>query len=71
MFSWWQDIDKYKYSKYGIGFDKHEFLSHPTGETGKNLIIFGVDMSLSTKIYKKKKDILKRYFFLVKVLHKD
>ena len=39
------DIDKYGYFGYGIGFDK-------------NLIIFGVDMSSSTKINNRKKDIL-------------
>ena len=52
------DIDKYKCSGYGIGFDGHEFFSHPGGGTGKNVIIFGVDMSLSTKIDNKGKDIL-------------
>ena len=36
------DIDKYKYSGYGIGFDRHW---HPSGGTGKNVIIFGVDMN--------------------------
>ena len=39
------DIDKYKYSGYGIGFDRHEFYSHPFGKTGRNVIIFGLDMS--------------------------
>ena len=52
------DIDKYKYSGYGIGFDRHGFFSHPSGGTGRNVIIFGVDMSSSTKIDNKKKDIL-------------
>ena len=49
------DIDKYKYSGYGIGFDRHGFFSHPSGGTGRNVIIFGVDMNLSTKIDKRKK----------------
>ena len=44
------DIDKYKYSGYGIGFDRHGFFSHPSGGTGRNVIIFGVDMSSSAKI---------------------
>ena len=44
------DIDKYRYSSYGIGFDRKRFFSHPSGGTGRNVIIFGVDMSLSTKI---------------------
>ena len=52
------DIDKYEYSSYGIGFDRHGFFSHPTGGTGRNVIIFGVNMSSSTKIDNKKKDIL-------------
>ena len=48
------DIDKYKYSEYGIGFG---FFSHPSGRTGRNVIIFVVDMSPSTKIHNSKKDI--------------
>ena len=51
------DIDNYKYSGDGIGFDGHGFYSHPGG-TGRNVIIFGVDMSSSTKIDNKGKDIL-------------
>ena len=51
------DIDQYKYSGYGIGFDREG--SYSIGnETGGNVIIFGVDMSSSTKIDNKKKDIL-------------
>ena len=34
------------------------FFSHPSGGTGRNVIIFGVDMSSSTKIDKRKKDNL-------------
>ena len=52
------DIDKYNYSGYGIGYDKHEFFSHPSGETGRNVIILGVHMSSSAKIDNRKKDIL-------------
>ena len=52
------DIDKYKYSGYGIGFDRHGFFSHPSGGTGRNVIIFGVDMSSSRKTDNRKKDIL-------------
>ena len=52
------DIDKYKYFGYGIGFDGHDYFSHPSGGTGRNVIIFGVDMSSSTKIDNKNKDIL-------------
>ena len=49
------DIDKYGYSNYGIGFDRHGFFSHPSGGTGRNVIIFGVDMSSSTKTDNRKK----------------
>ena len=52
------DIDKHKYFGYGIGFDGTGFYSHPTGETGRNVIVFGLDMSSSTKIHHKGKDIL-------------
>ena len=48
------DIDKYKYSGYGIGFDRYGFFSYPNCETGRNVIIFGVDMSPSTKIDNRK-----------------
>ena len=47
------DINKYGYSGYGIGFDRKTFFSIGN-EIGKNVIIFGVDMSLSTKIDNKK-----------------
>ena len=52
------DIDKYKYSGYGTGFDRHRFFSHPINRTGRNGIIFGVDMSSSTKIISREEDIL-------------
>ena len=51
------DIDKYGYFGYGIGFDRQSSFSIGN-ETGKNVIIFGVDMSSSTKIDNRKKDIL-------------
>ena len=52
------DIDKHKYSGCGNGFDRYGFYSHLSGGTGRNAIIFGVDMSSSTNIGNKKKDIL-------------
>ena len=52
------DIDKYKYFGYGIGFDCHHYFSHPSSGTGRNVIIFRVDMSSSSKIDNKGKDIL-------------
>ena len=51
------DIEKYKYSGYGIGFDKKGFFSVGNG-VGRNVIIFGVDMSSSSHIDKRKKVIL-------------
>ena len=51
------DIDKYGYSGYGIGFDRYGSFSFPGAGLGKNMIIFGVDMSSSTKIDNRKKDI--------------
>ena len=38
------DTNKYKYSGYGIGFDRHGFYSHPSSGTGGNVIIFGVHL---------------------------
>ena len=52
------DIDKCKFSGYGIEFGGHGLFSHPSGGTGRNVIIFAVDMISSRKIDNKKKDIL-------------
>ena len=52
------DINKYIYSAYGTGFDRSANFSHPSGGTGESVIIFEVDMSSSTAIDDKKKDIL-------------
>ena len=52
------DIGKYGYSGYGIGFDRHGSFSFPDTGLGINVIIFGVDMSSSTKIDNRKKDSL-------------
>ena len=52
------DIDKYGYSGYGIGFEWHGIFSFPGTGLGRNVIIFGVDMSSSTMIDIRKKDIL-------------
>ena len=35
------DIDKYKYSGYGIGFDRRSSFSFPSGGFGQNILIFG------------------------------
>ena len=51
------DVDLQKYSGYGIGFDKKG--SYSIGdEVGRKIIIFGVDMSSSSRTDNKKKDIL-------------
>ena len=52
------DIDKNKYSGYGIGFDRTGVYLLPDGSFGRNVIIFGVDMSSSVHIGNKRKDIL-------------
>ena len=62
------DIDRYKYFGYGIGFDRHGYFSHPRGKTGRNAVIFGVDMSSSRKIDSKKKYILIVGFLILDIL---
>ena len=52
------DIDTYGYSDYGIGFDRKTVFSFPSRGFGRNIIIFGVDMSSSAHIDNKKRDIL-------------
>ena len=52
------DIEKYKYSAYGIGFDRRSSFSFPSRGFGQNVLLFGVDMSSSTHIDNKKKDIV-------------
>ena len=52
------DIDKCKYSGHGIGFDRYGSFSSPGIGLGRNVIIFGVDMSSSAKTDNRKK----RYF---------
>ena len=51
------DIDKYKYSGYGIGFDRREQFSFGDG-FGQNVIILGADVSSSTHANNKTKIIL-------------
>ena len=52
------DIEKYKYSGYGIGFDRRSCFSFTGGGFGQNMLTFGEDMSTSILIDNKKKDIL-------------
>ena len=51
-------IEKYRYSGYGIGFDRRSSFSFPSGGFGQNALVFGADMSSSIHIDNKKKDIL-------------
>ena len=51
------DIDKYKYSGYGIGFDRQGKFSFGNG-FGQNVIIFGADMSNFIHSTNKAKNIL-------------
>ena len=50
-------MDRYEYSGYGIGFDRKGDFSIGD-EIGRNVIMFGVDMSLSSHDDNEKKDIL-------------
>ena len=59
------DIDQYKYSGHGLGFDRHGEFSFGNG-LGKNCIIFGADLSSSSHANNQKKIFL----FLVKILYK-
>ena len=52
------DIDKYKYSGYGTGFDRRSSFSFPGGGFGQYIIFFGTDMNSSIHIDNKGKDIL-------------
>ena len=51
------DIDKYGYSGYGIGFDRRSSFSFPGGGFGQNVLFFEADMSSSAQIDNKEKDI--------------
>ena len=52
------DIDKNKYSGYGIGFVRTGIYLLPGGSFGRNVVILGVDMSSSAHVDNKEKDIL-------------
>ena len=43
------ELDKYKYTGYGIGFDSRSEFLFTDGSYGKNVIIFGADMSSTVK----------------------
>ena len=48
------NVDQYKYSRYGMAFDRKESYSIG-GEIGRNVITFGVELSSSPHIDNKKK----------------
>ena len=52
------DPNKCSYSGYGIGFDSYSLFSIPNFYWGKNVIIFGVDMTSSVCANNRNKDIL-------------
>ena len=52
------DTEKYRYSAFGIGFDRRSSFSFPVDEFDQHLLILGVDTSCSVHIDNKKKDIL-------------
>ena len=51
------DFDKYGFNGYSIGFDTHLNFS-VYDKLGKNIIIFGVENSLSVHTYTRRKEIL-------------
>ena len=51
------DINQYRYSEYGIGFDRKGTFSFGN-RFGRNVTIFGVDMSSSVHADNKGKNIL-------------
>ena len=52
------DLDKYKYTGYGIVFDSRSEFLFTDVSYGKNVILFGADMSSSVHVDNKGKDIL-------------
>ena len=52
------DIEKYKYTGYGIGFDSKGTFLFPDGSFGENVISFGADISSSVHANNKANNIL-------------
>ena len=52
------DIAKYKYFGWSIGFDSKGYFSYPSGGDGKNVIIFGADLSSSKHVNNQTRSIL-------------
>ena len=51
-------IHEFGYNEYEIGFDSKGTFSHPSGGFGRNVLIFGADVSLSAHANNKKRTIL-------------
>ena len=49
------DPDKWQYSDYGICFDSTGSFTHPDGNYGKNVIIFGANLSNKNMLITKEK----------------
>ena len=52
------DVDKYLYNGYGIGFGSRGSFTYPSEGHGRNVIIFEADLSSSTHTNSKTKNIL-------------
>ena len=52
------DLDKNRYSGYGIGFDRIGVYLLPDGSFGRDVVNVGVDMSSSVHVDNKGKNIL-------------
>ena len=52
------DMDQYKYSGYGIGFDRKGEFSFGSNGFGRNVIIFRADMNSSVHANNRTKNIL-------------
>ena len=52
------DIDKNKYSGYGIGFNRAGLYLLPSGRFGRNVVISGVNMNISVHVDNKENNIL-------------
>ena len=52
------NIDQYKYSRYGIGFDRKGEFSFGSNGFGRNVMIFGADMSRPVHANNKTNNIL-------------
>ena len=52
------DTDEWQYSRYGTGFDSKGEFTHPDGESDKNFIIFGADLSNSKHATNKTQSVL-------------